>query len=263
MIGNDISAKLNADGRLELFALGGDRAAYHVWQTAPGGNWGGWASLAGTDLQQLAVARNADGRLELFGLSGGGSPWAPWHVWQTAPGGYWTGLWSILGYVQLPPQPPVAIDYFNAAPDYGYITIGSSATLSWQISNAAADTVVSLQGRDAGDIVLNKAGVPWKGSQTVTSSHETTYTLTAHDSRGTSSRDTVVTVYYPPNPPSGSVFYFKMTNPQSETTPCFTIAVYAKDEMTAKSIAEQQNGGYQATKIDQSQFMTACPPPFS
>ncbi|GLW96079.1 hypothetical protein Misp02_01660 [Microtetraspora sp. NBRC 16547] len=253
----------NADGRLELFALGGDRSVYHIWQTAPNGNWGNWASLQGHDLQQLTVGQNADGSLEIFALGGDRSVY---HIWQTAPNGNWTGAWNDLlvpGTLPPPPPPPptpppAIINYLNAAPDNGYITLGSSATLSWQVSNAERDTVVSLQGREPfGPVVLNKVRVPLTGTQTVTPSDDTKYTLTAQDGRGAVSRDTLVSVYSP-NPPAGSVFYFKMTNPQSEITPCFTVAVYAKDQTTAKSIAEQQNGGYTATAIDQSQFMTAC-----
>jgi acylphosphatase len=37
----------NADGRLEVLARGTDDALWHVWQTAPSGDWSGWASLGG------------------------------------------------------------------------------------------------------------------------------------------------------------------------------------------------------------------------
>jgi hypothetical protein len=40
--------------------------------------------------------------------------------------------------------------------------------------------------------------------------------------------------------------------------PCFTLAIYAPDAQTAKALAENQNGGYTATQIDQTQFLTAC-----
>jgi len=38
----------NADGRLEGFVRGTDRALWHIWQTAPNGGWSGWSSLGGT-----------------------------------------------------------------------------------------------------------------------------------------------------------------------------------------------------------------------
>jgi hypothetical protein len=71
---------------------GGDRAAYHIWQTAPNGGWGNWSTLAGHDLRELALGRNADGRLELFAL--GGDHYV-YHIWQIAPNGGW-GNWSFL-----------------------------------------------------------------------------------------------------------------------------------------------------------------------
>lgn len=74
----------NADHRLEVFALGGDRAVYHLWQLAPNNGWGAWQSLRGHDLLQLIVRRNANGRLELFALGGDR---AVYHIWQTTPNG--------------------------------------------------------------------------------------------------------------------------------------------------------------------------------
>ena len=100
LVGHDLQQIVvgqNADGRLELFALGGDRAVYHIWQTAPNGNWGDWASLAGHDLQQIVVGQNADGRLEVFALGGDR---AVYHIWQTAPNGNW-GDWANLSGTQL------------------------------------------------------------------------------------------------------------------------------------------------------------------
>jgi hypothetical protein len=76
----------NADGRLEVFVRGNDRALYHRWQVAPGGAWSGWAALNGASTSDISVARNTDGRLELFTL---GMDKALWHRWQTAPSGGW------------------------------------------------------------------------------------------------------------------------------------------------------------------------------
>jgi hypothetical protein len=45
----------NADGRLELLALGEDGAVYHKGQTAPNAGWGEWSSLSGTALRQIVV----------------------------------------------------------------------------------------------------------------------------------------------------------------------------------------------------------------
>jgi hypothetical protein len=84
----------NADGRLEVFALGGDRGLWHVWQQSPNGAWGDWQSLGGTELQELVLGTNADGRLEVFALGGDRGLW---HIWQQSPNGAWGGWQSLDG----------------------------------------------------------------------------------------------------------------------------------------------------------------------
>src|SRR2546430_12459007 len=41
------SVRQNLDGRLEAFGVGTDNGLWHIWQTAPNGNWSGWAPLGG------------------------------------------------------------------------------------------------------------------------------------------------------------------------------------------------------------------------
>src|SRR5262249_9555877 len=87
----------NADGRLEVFAVGSFNTIWHIWQTAAGASWNTWDSL-GTPpgvgfLGEPAVAFNANGRLELFVNDSNG---AVWHIWQTAPGASWSD-WDSLG----------------------------------------------------------------------------------------------------------------------------------------------------------------------
>jgi hypothetical protein len=88
----------NADGRLEVFAIGSFNTLWHIWQTAPSGGWSSWTSLGtpagAASLGQPAVAQNADGRLEVFVSVLGG---ALWHLWQTAPGAGWSGWESLAG----------------------------------------------------------------------------------------------------------------------------------------------------------------------
>src|SRR5215472_11634420 len=75
-----MQAILNADGRLELFAMGSDQTLVHVWQKWPNGDWSAWESLgkphptlapSGPDwlgglASVPAVGSNFDGRLEVF-----------------------------------------------------------------------------------------------------------------------------------------------------------------------------------------------------
>ncbi len=81
----------NLDGRLEALIIGNNGALWHIWQTSPGGNWSGWASLGSppndgfTPFSSPTVSENADGRLEVFAQSGN----VLWHTWQVTAGGSW------------------------------------------------------------------------------------------------------------------------------------------------------------------------------
>lgn len=82
---------MNADGRLEMFALFTDNSVQHAWQLTAGGAWSGWQQLSGgTSVAPPTVVLTGDGRLEAFVLDGGGSG-ALWSNWQTSPGGGWSG----------------------------------------------------------------------------------------------------------------------------------------------------------------------------
>jgi len=83
----------NADGRLEVFARGANKALLHIAQTSPSVSWGAWESLGG-QVDLLAVGSNQDGRLELFASSPHDKSLS--HIGQTAPSGNW-GTWESLG----------------------------------------------------------------------------------------------------------------------------------------------------------------------
>jgi hypothetical protein len=74
----------NADGRLEIFAFGTDRALWQKWQVAPNGGWSTWKAL-GTPVEDIfatsafSVGQSLDGRQELFVM---GHDDALWHIWQ-------------------------------------------------------------------------------------------------------------------------------------------------------------------------------------
>jgi hypothetical protein len=88
----------NADGRLEIFAVGDDNALWQKWQVAPNNGWSDWKAL-GTSARdislgkQFTVGRNQDGRQELFAVGSDGNVW---QIWQTAPNGGWSD-WGKLG----------------------------------------------------------------------------------------------------------------------------------------------------------------------
>jgi hypothetical protein len=81
------------DGRLHVFAVGGDHAIWHIAELAPGGVWGSWASLGGS-LNDVVVGQNLDGRLELFGVASDGSLQ---QSWEQSVGGSFSGWFSMSG----------------------------------------------------------------------------------------------------------------------------------------------------------------------
>ena len=87
----------NADGRLEILLHGSNVNLWHLWQTAPNGNWSNWASLGKPPTAAIigypSVAQNKDGRLELLVNANDG---ALWHIWQTVTGKS-LGSWASLG----------------------------------------------------------------------------------------------------------------------------------------------------------------------
>lgn len=85
----------NADGRLEIFAVGTDNRIWHIWQTSHSNGWSGWDHLG--DLQvtgRPSIILTHNNRIELFVR---GRDRAIWHIWQTAPSSNeWSG-WDSLG----------------------------------------------------------------------------------------------------------------------------------------------------------------------
>lgn len=86
-----------------------------------------------------------------------------------------------------PPPPPTPTATLTANPET--IDKGQSTTLTWQTSNA---TDISIEGIGA---------IQPNGSQQVTPTESTTYTLTAKGAGGTQSATARVTVNAPPPPP--------------------------------------------------------------
>ena len=83
----------NADGRIEAYVRAGG-ALYHQWRTTSGGWTGGWSSLGGSQLQDIAVASEANGTIDAFALGGDS---VPYETQQNGPNLGWGGTWSNLG----------------------------------------------------------------------------------------------------------------------------------------------------------------------
>ncbi|MFT3701221.1 MAG: hypothetical protein QM802_02570 [Agriterribacter sp.] len=142
---------MNADGRMEFFALGGDKAVWHKWQSSANGGWGEWASLGGTDLRQITTGNNADGRLELIALGGDK---AVWHIWQSTPNGGWGG-WSALGGTDI----QQIITGNNADGRMEIFALGGDGQVwhKWQlVANGGWSEWASLGGTDLLQITVGK-----------------------------------------------------------------------------------------------------------
>ena len=84
----EVCAALNADGRLEVFALGGDGKIYHRWKVASG-QWSEWTGLGATQdatFTDLVALRTPQGPIASFALLSDGQPAT---IAQTAPNGGW------------------------------------------------------------------------------------------------------------------------------------------------------------------------------
>ncbi|MGH9439038.1 MAG: hypothetical protein ACRD22_14360, partial [Terriglobia bacterium] len=174
----------NADGRLEVFVLGGgDGALYHNWQITPGGAWSGFSVLAGNGNMATAptVAVNDDGRLEVFAQTTDG---AGFHIWQTSPGGGWSSGETLGGGIV--GSPTAALDggtYLEAfaidSSGMPYVDYQSNGFAGWNalpgIIVAPPSTALNFDGRleifatapDQAvyhDWQLSPAG-PWSGWQ--------------------------------------------------------------------------------------------------
>jgi hypothetical protein len=118
-----ITVTRNADGRQELFLMGGDDALWHIWQVAPNVGWADWTSLGkprdkgfpepkDRDIGQPVVQRNADGHLEVFAPGDG----AFCNRWQESPG---SSVWRHQGWnAKPPPAASVGIVWLDAARNF-------------------------------------------------------------------------------------------------------------------------------------------------
>lgn len=126
----------NCDGRWEAFAVGGDGALYHDWQTTPGGTWSQWHSLGGYLIYgRIAVFNDVNCHLEVAGVGGDG---AMWHIWETNAGsGPWSS-WASLGGGYFTSSSPSKSGFTGGGGDmlWGWTNGGASYVCDWQ-ENAA------------------------------------------------------------------------------------------------------------------------------
>ncbi len=80
----NVTSATNADGRIEVFAVGTDGKIYSKPQVSPGGAWrDGWNAIP-AQAKSITAVTSLDGRIELFYV---GQDNAVWHRWQTVKNG--------------------------------------------------------------------------------------------------------------------------------------------------------------------------------
>lgn len=270
--GHDIQqivVRPNRDGRLELFALGSDQAVYNIWQVVPNGSFGNWNGLGGSKIKAIDIVKDRQGRLNLFAL---GSNSALYQKSQVIAGGGWPIPWNNLGtptfgagsslpnHPQPAQTPPINVS-FSTVPSSGYINIGATVRLVWNVKNCGNNCVVNLKGWNGlgySTEILNKNTVA-AGQLTIQPTETNTkYTITASGTNGSSNKS--VDIAWAPNSgtaPSCTYFFFKMTG-SSSVTPCFMTAVCAANLTAAIAKAQNESQGYTATQVTQQVFQNGC-----
>jgi hypothetical protein len=163
----------------------------------------------------------------------------------------------------VPPVPPPTITMFTASSN-GYVNMGTPVQLSWKVDQCNAPCNISLVGFDGFNYshvqTPQKTGLANPSSLTVTTTDtQTKFTLSASGSNGNASPQSLVVTLAPNSSSCANCmwFYFKLTNPNSESRPCFTQAAWAKDEPTAES--QVRDPAYTVTRTDYDGFINGCP----
>ena len=162
--------------------------------------------------------------------------------------------------------PPVALTFTlspaNEPGGEAYVPVGSKVTLSWSVKWCISPCHLTLQafgGLNYSHLIINDPNLPPSGSFVVQPGETNTkYVITASGANGTDSKTHKIDLAPLPNNYSCTYFFFKMTSNSSVILPCFGQAICAKDEESAKIIAESLNGGYSATAITESEFTAGC-----
>jgi predicted acylesterase/phospholipase RssA len=164
----DPVAAINADGRIEVFAVGNDLALWHKYQTAPSNGWSDWMSLGGnlwSGIQlRLAMVSLETGDLEHVTESGQ-------FVDRHNRSGQCVGLTdAILASSSIPVvNPPVPLDGENfvdggcrsITPVQAAIEAGADTVFAIVASPPTLEDLHPLLGRnDILDVVLGRAGTP-------------------------------------------------------------------------------------------------------
>jgi len=130
----------NADGRLEMFAIGEDGSVFDAWQISPNGSWSGWVAFPGLNgSTAIAATRGRDGYLVLTAVTGSGAVSvnvqraSGWSGWSRLGGG-------IAGSLAITANQDGRLEVFG-------LDAGGSVWHSWQLVGGGWSALTQLGGQ--------------------------------------------------------------------------------------------------------------------
>jgi hypothetical protein len=90
LVYDQIDAAINANGRLEVFGVGTDKAMFDIWQTTAGGGWSGWQTMGGGFNGPPTVGYTSYGGIIVYGA---GLDNQLYRRHQTQPNCCWSSGW--------------------------------------------------------------------------------------------------------------------------------------------------------------------------
>jgi hypothetical protein len=170
---------------------------------------------------------------------------------------------SLRNFIRLVNLPPPNIVQFD--PPNRFVPENSTVTLMWNIANCDQDSCsikIESQTSTAFPWTLVASNLEPQGMMpiTVPGPRGAFYKITAHfgipEIQVQGKPDaTRVNSYGISGGGPGQVFYFKMVNRNTWVNTCFVIAQSANSVSEAKTIVEQQYGGYTATQISYADYI--------
>ena len=167
--------------------------------------------------------------------------------------------------------PLLAIESLNSsgagrsasAPDTLYVPVGTKVQLAWNVSNCTTNCSVVLQsfgGLNYGQKQFERGNLAASAGTSVTPSETMTkYTLKATSVNGSDTKSVIVQLS--PQATTCSTcawFWFKVVEPSSSARACYTTAIWAKDEASAKAIAQSQAINYTVSSISYQEYVDGC-----
>ena len=182
VIPNNPAVSQNADGRLEVFAIGTDGALWHIWQATPGGAWSNWASLScAFSISPTSQSIDSSGGTGSITVtpSSNSCTWSAtatdlWITITSGSSGKGSGSVSYSGSANT-----------STSSRTGTITVAGQTFTVIQSEMGQYALTVTTSGTGSGTVTANSGTISWSGSTgTASYGSGTSVTLTATASSG-------------------------------------------------------------------------------